>query len=463
MKFRKKLFIATGSAVAVTTALAIGLSMKSNSLDEKMIDNLLSSSNKLNPTEYKTISENAKNSKEIQEWVKSIDFSKQSIKVMKEGLYNLNVDMSLKKFMYINLMEKINIKLLTTLEKNRLGSLQKDDGKNNVILTQKNLGLESNKSIDYNEYFSRRPISDSFGEIVYLSGLTRPIDGKNYSKWDIHDYAIADDESWFLKNNETVYRENYNINRNDIIQHFNSYKDHVEKLNHKAKILSTSKTILAVQNAALGKAIPLYGVANNVNGAIQSVVNIVKEFSDDTQKVSNESYALKNYLQKIGVSTGPIQSIIDMFNAENQKVADRTRKALNVVSNVNSFVNNVSSLFNSTGVGRLISVTTTIIGQVFNIVRKIFNTRTGNGYTVLENMHDHGLNDFKHQMSTNLDNMIKLQVEWSDYYYHGMEWKVVDGWFSTPRLFIRTQKEWDKQVELFNFNWEHRVAFRKKY
>ncbi|PAK21160.1 hypothetical protein CJJ23_03405 [Mycoplasmopsis agassizii] len=77
-------------------------------------------------------------------------------------------------------------------------------------------------------------------------------------------------------------------------------------------------------------------------------------------------------------------------------------------------------------------------------------------------MHDHGLNDFKSQMSNNLETMIKLQVEWSEDYYEGMEWKVVDGWFALPRLFIRTQKDGDREVELFNFNWGNRVPFRKK-
>ncbi|SMC19431.1 hypothetical protein SAMN02745179_00906 [Mycoplasmopsis agassizii] len=46
MKFRKKLFIATGSVVAVTTSSKTDLLLKSNMVSQETINNLLSPSKK---------------------------------------------------------------------------------------------------------------------------------------------------------------------------------------------------------------------------------------------------------------------------------------------------------------------------------------------------------------------------------------------------------------------------------
>ena len=61
---------------------------------------------------------------------------------------------------------------------------------------------------------------------------------------------------------------------------------------------------------------------------------------------------------------------------------------------------------------------------------------TGNGKTIYENFNDHGLNDWEFQMKNNRDVMLATALEFSENLKYGVTWKVTDGWFSYPDLYI---------------------------
>lgn len=64
---------------------------------------------------------------------------------------------------------------------------------------------------------------------------------------------------------------------------------------------------------------------------------------------------------------------------------------------------------------------------------------SGNGYSIWSNFGDHGLNDWHYQWKNNFDSMIKTGENFSENYKKGIVWRVEDGWFSLPNLFIATQ------------------------
>ena len=98
---------------------------------------------------------------------------------------------------------------------------------------------------------------------------------------------------------------------------------------------------------------------------------------------------------------------------------------------------------------------------------------SANGYTISENMTDHGLNDFKFQRKENKEVMSRLEVEFSERLLHGISWKVKDALLDTPELWIRpgqSQVEpWQRidglGVNIFGgptstFSWGNKVRFQ---
>lgn len=63
---------------------------------------------------------------------------------------------------------------------------------------------------------------------------------------------------------------------------------------------------------------------------------------------------------------------------------------------------------------------------------------------VNENFNDHGLNDWDFQMKNNEETMYKIAFNFSDNFKKGIVWKVTDGWFSYPELYIAPTNEYIK-------------------
>lgn len=92
-----------------------------------------------------------------------------------------------------------------------------------------------------------------------------------------------------------------------------------------------------------------------------------------------------------------------------------------------------------------------------------------NGFTIYENMHDHGLNDWEFQWKNNRKEMIKIAARKSEYFNHGIVWMVTDRWFSFPDLYIAKQmmdypdpskipsKYWEWLSPGNEFNFGHKI------
>lgn len=81
-----------------------------------------------------------------------------------------------------------------------------------------------------------------------------------------------------------------------------------------------------------------------------------------------------------------------------------------------------------------------LIAATFSFVDAIIsNWDQGNGYNLYENWHDHGLNDWRFQVKNNFRTLVQIAAKKSDYLQKGIVWKITDGWFSYPDLYIAQQ------------------------
>ena len=71
-------------------------------------------------------------------------------------------------------------------------------------------------------------------------------------------------------------------------------------------------------------------------------------------------------------------------------------------------------------------------------------------------MYDHSLNDWKYQVKNNFYTLSRIAKEWSYNYKYHITWKVTDGWFSYPRLYIKRGSEYS-WTRFYNFNWGDKV------
>lgn len=85
---------------------------------------------------------------------------------------------------------------------------------------------------------------------------------------------------------------------------------------------------------------------------------------------------------------------------------------------------------------------------------------SGNGYSIWSNTSDHGLNDWYYQWKNNFYSMIRTGENFSEDLKKGIVWRVEDGWFSLPNLFIATQDDL-KYKDLSpndEFNWGNKIG-----
>lgn len=100
----------------------------------------------------------------------------------------------------------------------------------------------------------------------------------------------------------------------------------------------------------------------------------------------------------------------------------------------------IPSLLSGVG-GIMLGPVGAILGGIISEI--LTNIDVGNGHSFSENIGDHGLNDWEYQWKNNEDNMIKIQNEWSNSFTKGVNWKVVDGWFTCPHPYIQTNVDAD--------------------
>ncbi|OYD26841.1 hypothetical protein EI74_0453 [Mycoplasma testudineum] len=433
--FKIKIF-ALGTAAIATLATPVLLSVKSTEeMNVEEINKLLEYKSPLTENEYINVSKLAQNSKEILNWVKNVDFNTQSFKFIKNSLFNLNIDLELKKFMNKNLDEKYHTLVLNfSSESNPKSQKQLQE-------------IEINKA--FAEVFNRY-ITNKNGDLVKYNGRHILLSGDSYNDWDIHDYFFADDESWFRKSNEDVYRDIEIAFYPDLIAKLQNYKKSVENFDnliskHRLDNLFIEKSKINIGSFEWTK--------------IKTAYPEISKAYYESEKHRLEFEELSN---KSGIQYDDLKRFMKIADEEMNKFANSLNTAILTRSIITSIGSKITKLIPLPLV-QAVSKTLDITSQFLKLLYNMLNIKTGNGYTVVENMHDHGLNDFRFQWKYNIENMVLIQKNWSENFRYGIQWKVSDGWFTLPRLFIRAQKHGEEDTEFFGFNWGNKVQARKKW
>lgn len=124
-------------------------------------------------------------------------------------------------------------------------------------------------------------------------------------------------------------------------------------------------------------------------------------------------------------------ALIDVFSTVKSDYIDVKALANFVNSTVNVAI--TSFLMASSTIGAPVAI---VALAYFGLEIFLKSYVTGNGKTIYENFNDHGLNDWEYQMKNNRDVMLATALEFSENLKYGVTWKVTDGWFSYPDLYI---------------------------
>lgn len=407
---------------------------------------------------YEELSKKATKNTDVKFWIFDIELQnkigKTSFYKNIQKLSNLNVSLDLKKFMLLNYLEKLNFwgYKISTLHTNR-NMLEDYYQKTESIHNYKNTG----------EYWLK-----SDGDNIVINSDRKLLINSKYDDYKIYDHWFADDETYINWSNEFIFKAKIMLaydKYKDILTTLNSYKDNndfnlyeqnqIEKLYRKG--IKITKSINFFNNNGskfakfLRKSFPkVNSITQKFNKTIQSKMKIIN-------------------LMSVGIA---LIDLIDSTNFNNDPhyvKSTHLKDIINVVDKSLSFIASVVVAGDPTQVARIVaSAYLTVSGIVNWIINKV---TLGNGYTIAQNFNDHGLNDWKFQMKYNAKTMVNIAYSWSNNLENGVEWKVTDGWFSFPELYIKSTlpgkgKESHEQfVHLSDgnsFNFGNKISMRFK-
>ncbi|WP_426460894.1 hypothetical protein [Mycoplasma hafezii] len=348
-----------------------------------------------------------------------------------------------------------------------------------------------------------------------------------FDMFEITDNVFAEDISYISWNNQTLlihlltkYFENQDVekelslsfeksegdmkkfNRDLIgkIRVFYASNEEIQKFFETNQFTLTNSTL---NKTLLNKGASLYKVlkviASSASYEIFNLTNLIsaikKAFPSEGHSILKDTY-VQQFLQKAKSLDGLSMDVYgETFSSLLKKVGTKILFAVNVASFLNSLgeaiINssndyvNVKAVYDAViGAANVaissvaaLSATIPVPGQlvaagllVFDILIKII--KVGNGHTIYENFNDQGLNDWEYQWKYNAKNMLEIALYYSDNLKYGVTWKVTDGWFSLPNLYISKSKlegskyryqDWDyKLLSPGNeFNYGNKIKMKK--
>lgn len=200
--------------------------------------------------------------------------------------------------------------------------------------------------------------------------------------------------------------------------------------------------------------------ASSIFGTI-GVLDLIEEkdvSEEERNKIINES------IKRINDSN---DYLIDFRNKKLKEKQD-VNYALGIASTTTDFISSILSLASllapATAAMPFISIGIGALSIILSTLNIIFNINSGNGYTMHENWHDHGLNDWRFQLKNNRANKVKIALDHSNGFADNIQWTVTDGWFTFPELYI---KNLTNQKETFlspgtSFNFGNKIQYKGK-
>ncbi|QDY88337.1 hypothetical protein [Mycoplasma anserisalpingitidis] len=362
--------------------------------------------------------------------------------------------------------------------------------KTGVIIHEKKTKEEGYLSIGFNNGKSgseksdtKFKLEDKNGNFIKISGYT-------------HSYSIdnffAEDVSYIHWSNQYIFNYFFTkilgdqsksnkffddfldqivkaeINENELIESANKLASsyvNVEKLEIRLSDLN-EKNPAIVLFSSVGKIInsiikfhnksrPLYQQPNRIIDIISSLVDDPKnaklvrekltEMLNDVDKNvlnRNNTLNLNNYkiLWKSAISIYQAYLLADSINLAVKEGYLSSKAAVEILGNA---LRLASTLMSTTPADPFFMFASGIYDLTVWFLKII---PTGNGYTVYENFNDCGLNDWNFQLKNNADTIYKTALNFSNQLHNGVVWKVTDGWFSYPELYIAKTNEYNSEV-----------------
>jgi hypothetical protein len=162
-----------------------------------------------------------------------------------------------------------------------------------------------------------------------------------------------------------------------------------------------------------------------------------------------------DWLKKIGMYTSDLQEILEGYSILTNPyyyLNDWRYMSTNIIGRFSGFLWSVKEP----------TFITKILAIGIHAANEILNFPTGNGYSPIENMHDHGLNDWNSQLRNNFSAIGSLAQQASqtssNKFYDG----VTDGWWTLPKLYLKWQgkRDWIDVSPGDSFNWGNKIPPR---
>lgn len=370
------------------------------------------------PEEYENLSKKAQNNAEIRNWIhdlatNNLDFSKSL-----NNLNNLKISDDLKKFMFNNLKDKMGTRKVAKIS-NNINASRLNSRRSSYVVKPDGKLLENSSGYVYNRgHYQQTP--------------------------EIHDSWFGDDVSYIWQDSQIIYNMYLSSLDDDFVRDMQTNFELFE--NMRAEIETTLR-----------------------------LFNYTSPFDNELYDSKEQKMLIRKIINTLLSNNPANKAAIDFFNRNSEMLINIGvlseeltffPSLLGVLQNNADSINQLSDNLISWAIPLLMRVPEVgpLLFSGAVLINEILHMPSGNGYSFFENMHDHGLNDWNYQMRHNFYNMATLANRWSKNYgrdfYDGVVWKVTDGWFTLPELYIRAQNEsnWKHLSPGDSFNWGNKIS-----
>ncbi|RIV16869.1 hypothetical protein [Mycoplasmopsis gallopavonis] len=187
------------------------------------------------------------------------------------------------------------------------------------------------------------------------------------------------------------------------------------------------------------------------NPAISKFIQSLKSNFDKTGKLLSNFKIVSKAFSKFFLSLAIYDLMIGLKEFIENSSTDyiNVKSFYNIITYSSAFMLSLASASNSVPlVGQLVSL------AILSLDIALKTIKVGNGHTFYENFNDHGLNDWEYQLKNNFDNMLYWAISYSDNFRKGVTWKVTDGWFSFPDLYIATTEEENNDFPYWKYKYK---------
>lgn len=305
---------------------------------------------------------------------------------------------------------------------------------------------------------SLKLIAKSFYEYIYLQ-LNQPYIQTYMDSLNHLHFKLGDEILLYRNQNstlETIYGEDKQINN------WNVFADDVTEI-----YWSTNTILNFSSNASNSIGKDIYNILNDVKDKTIEAAKIAT-FNIKTASLISKLQDMRFYLNWGEFPDAAIKDgsfVLNLLTLTFDLGSMMQKTNWEDSSSVTEFVTKAyaRTAVAATIIGvQLIPVVGQLVSALLSTLWTVANTfKFGNGYTLWENFDDHGLNDWNFQLKENTYHMAKIAQKLSNNKRAGVVWKVTDGWWTLPNLYVKSQvsSSWTELSNYGGFNFGNKINY----